>query len=170
MLYFSFLLGILVFLLAHFEFRHLAWTGKSYFFWQAAGLSLMGGTVMVYAQRIRFRLLQHNEEHDVFGPDVLINILILAVAACIYRVWGIDAMVSLYLVNSLLAFIFYRSAYHGRTSALSRIVQPSKLWHFMLPAMLLLPVFFQINGGIFSSPAINFDSGGMLSQLPLPMS
>lgn len=110
----SLLIGIFIFIAAFQKFSVLSWTGKSYFFWEATGLAMIGGVVMVYAQRVRFRLLQHDEEHDVFGPDVLMNILIIALVPFVFYLFGKEAMSSLYLLNSLLAFIFYTSAKKGK--------------------------------------------------------
>lgn len=36
--------------------------------------------------------------------------------------------------------------------------------------LLLLPVFFQINNGLFRSTELNFSSGGVLANLPIPIS
>ena len=73
---------------------------------------------MVYAQRIRLRLLQHDEEHDVFGPDVMSNILLIAAVPFTYWLLGMNAMGGLYLLSSLLAYVFYLSAKKDLTKPL----------------------------------------------------
>lgn len=168
-LYLSLLLGILVFVAATLQFHVLGWLGKTYFFWQATGLSLMGGVVMVYAQRIRFRLLQQDEEHDVYGPDMMMNTLLITSIPFIYYLFGLQAMAALSLLSAMLAFAFYRSYQLAemRSSAGQTDFTSNQLF---IPAMLLFPLFFQFSSGIFRDSAINFSSGGMLHLLPIPIS
>ena len=112
-LHLSLVLGVVIFASAILAMPVLDWTGKSNFFWMATGLSMVGGVIMVHAQRIRFRLLQHDAEHDVFGPDVMMNILLIATVPFVYYLLGKEAMGGLYLLSSLLAFVFYFSCKKG---------------------------------------------------------
>lgn len=167
------LAGISVFIIAKMEFLNFEWTGKSAFFWEAAGLSMVGGVVMVYAQRIRFKLLQADEEHDVFGPDVLMNILIIASVPFIFFLLGTGALSFLYLLSSLLAYVFYLSARKGEKENPDAVEAPSKtdsILRTLIAVLLLLPLFFQLNHGIFTDPSLVFDSGGVLRELPIPVS
>lgn len=169
----SLLLGIFIFVAAVLHFPVLDWTGKSYFFWEATGLSMIGGVIMVYAQRIRFRLLQHDEEHDVFGPDVLMNILIITAVPFVFYLFGREAMSALYLLSSLLAFVFYISAKKEKQKSLDQVNSQSPVngkLRMLIGVMLLLPLFFQISTGIFRNPAMYFDSAGVLRNLPIPIS
>lgn len=168
-LHLSLVLGVVIFASAILALPVLDWTGKSYFFWTATGLSMIGGVIMVYAQRIRFRLLQHDEEHDVFGPDVMMNILLIAAVPFVYYLLGREAMGGLYLLSSLLAFVFYLSSKKGKN--LDQQSQPvvEKI-RMAIAIMLLFPIFFQISNGIFRDPAMYFSSGGALANLPIPLS
>jgi len=167
-LYMSLLLGVAVSAASILELPVLDWTGKSFFFWLATGLSIIGGVIMVYAQRIRLRLLQHDEEHDVFGPDVMSNILLIASVPFTYWLLGMKAMSGLYLLSSLLAYVFYLSSKKDITEQPLKPVD--KIIRMAIAGMLLFPVFFQINNGIFRDATINYNSGGVLANLPIPLS
>lgn len=169
----SLVIGAAIFMAAMLEHPLLNWTGKSYFFWETTGLSMIGGVIMVYAQRVRFRLLQHDEEHDVFGPDVLMNILIITSVPFVFYLYGREAMSGLYLLSSLLAFVFYISAKKEKGKSLDQVDSQSPVngkLRMLIGVMLLLPLFFQISTGVFRNPAMNFESGGVLSNLPIPIS
>lgn len=148
----------------------LAWTAKSDFFWQAVGLSLVGGVVMVFAQRERLRVLQGGHERDVFAPDVLVNILIVAILPFAYYVAGSNWLPGLYLLNAVLALVLYFVAMHRGAHRPAVPVQgriPLSVW---IAAFLFLPVFFQIDDGVFRNNTFNYDSGGVLTRLPIPLS
>lgn len=167
-LYMSLLLGALIFAVAILKLPVLNWTGKTDFFWMATGLSVIGGVIMVYAQRIRLRLLQHDEEQDVFGPDVMANILLIAAVPFVYYLLGMKAMSSLYLMSSLLAFVFYLSSKKELMDHQSQpLVEKTRM---AIPIMLLFPIFFQISNGVFRDTTINYSSGGVLANLPIPLS
>lgn len=165
--------GISVFIIAKMQLLDLEWTGKSAFFWQAAGLSMVGGVIMVYAQRIRFKLLQADEEHDVFGPDVLMNILIIASVPFVFYLLGAEALSFLYLLSSVLAYVFYLSARKGAKENMDTIEAPStasNVLRTLIAILILLPLFFQLNHGIFTDTTLAFDSRGALRELPIPVS
>ena len=167
-LYASLLLGTVVSAVSMLGIPVLNWTGKSSFFWLAAGLSIIGGVIMVYAQRMRLRLLQHDEEHDVFGPDVMSNILLIAAVPFTYWLFGMKAMGGLYLLSSLLAYIFYLSS--KKTFAEQPLQPVDKIIRMVIAGMLLFPVFFQMSNGLFRDTTINYNSGGVLANLPIPLS
>lgn len=166
---FSLLFGLLIFIASMLQLPILSWTGKSYFFWQATGLSLIGGVVMVYAQRIRFRLLQQDEERDVYGADVMMNVLLITSIPFVYYLLGIQSMGALYLLSALLALIFYKSEQIGGGVEPQSIYSHDKTKMF-IAGVLLLPLFFQLSNGIFRDPSMNFNSGAMLHMLPIPIS
>jgi O-antigen ligase len=145
-------------------------SGKSDAFWLATGCSLIGGVIMVLAQQIRLRMLQQHSDKDVFGPEVLINILIVAAVPYIFFLAGKDALAFLYLFNSALALVFYWSAqrsaelWHGKMRGL---LMPLKQ---LIAAMLILPLFFRLNGSIFRDASYNYDTAGALMLLPIPFS
>lgn len=146
-----------------------AFSGKSPFFWQALGLSMMGGFVMVFAQAIRFRLLQRFGENDVFGPDVLQNILVLASIPYLFNLMGKNALTSLYLISSFLAYSSYLSAEKGDST--DRVLGVSKnALHVVIAFLLFIPAFFQLGIGIFRDPSMTYSSDGLLSRLPIPLS
>lgn len=167
-LYASFLIGVGLYMATVVMPELFAASGKGLFFWKATGLSMIGGVVMVYAQRIRFRILHDDEERDVFGPDVMMNVLLLASVPFAFYLLGKESMTALYLLSALLAYIFYSSARDERIMELSQPIK-DKL-KIILPALLLFPIFIQASNGIFHDPHPNFSSDGKLSNLPIPIS
>jgi hypothetical protein len=131
---------------------------------------MIGGVVMVYAQIIRHRLLQHHEDQDLFGPDVLMNILIIAAVPFGYYLLGLQAMPALYLLSSVMALAFYKSYELDEGVKLNKSAVKLSRIKAMLAVMLLFPLFFQASTGLFRNPAILFDSGGKLASLPIPLS
>lgn len=143
---------------------------KTPLFWQATGLSMIGAVLMVFAQVIRHRLLQHQKGQDLFGPDVLMNVLIVAAVPLAYYLFGLQAMGALYLLSSLMALVFYKSYEvheRGELKGFRDILSSTKT---LLAFTLFLPLFFQANSGLFHDPAVLFDSNGELDRLPIPFS
>lgn len=159
-------LGVLVWSLP----QSMAWTQKSDFFWLAVACSLVGGAIMVQAQRIRLRIIQGRGAKDVFGSDILANIVLVASVPFLFFGVGVRALVALYLLSGLLSLFFYASERaglfrHGRGRWLS---EPGLL--LGLAFLLMLPVFFQLSGRVFVDTSSTFRSGGELARLPLPIS
>lgn len=168
-LYGSLVGGAVIFVSAVVEWPILVMTGKSYFFWQSVGLSLVGGVVMVYAQRIRFRLLQNDEEHDVFGPDVMMNVLFLATVPFAFYLLGRESMAGLYLLSAVLAYIFYSSSRQGEVTRQMSENMRRRIKQVIAIA-LIFPLFFQASHGIFHDHSYEFNSYGKLLNLPVPLS
>ncbi len=168
MVYFS--VGLLLAMLSMLRFDALGFTGKTFLFWQATGLSMVAGTIMVFAQMIRHRLLQHHQEQDLFGPDVMMNILMIAAVPFGYYLFGLQMMTALYLLSAALAYLFYASYEYGE--GFKSGISPDKVrkLKILLVAMLLIPLFFQVHGGLFNDKAMVFDSKGGVSLLPIPLS
>jgi hypothetical protein len=162
--------GTILFLVSQFGYEALGWTSKTDLFLGAMGLSMIGGVVMVFAQRIRLRLLQVVEDDDVYGPDVMMNILILAIIPCLYYVVGEGALMTLYLINSIFAFLFYYSAKLHSPVSDSRFGLSVDTWKKIIVFLLIFPLFFQFTGNIFHDSALIFDSRGSLKYVPLPLS
>jgi hypothetical protein len=140
--------------------------GRSSVFWQAVGLSIAGGGVMTVAAVLRTRLIHLGDVHNVFGTDLLINVLIATCVPFLNYLLGSQSLVGLYALSACLSLGFLWRAGHYR-----RIQQHlSSRLLFAIGAVLVLPVFFQFNGGLFRDPAFVFDSGGMISRLPIPVS
>lgn len=147
----------------------LLWTGKGGFFWLAVGCSLMGGAVMVKAQRVRLRLLQNSDTQDAFGSDMLANILLVGCIPFLYYGLGASSLAGLYLFGALLSLVFYVSEKDGLLSA--RVLKTAGRW--ILPGLaflLFLPLFFQLASGIYQGQHPNFSSEGKLALLPIPVS
>lgn len=162
--------GILLTTLSILKFDILNLTGKTFLFWQATGLSMVAGTIMVFAQMIRHRLLQHHQEQDLFGPDVMMNILIIAAVPFGYYLLGLQMMTALYLLSAILAYLFYASYEFGEGFKSGLSPANVRKLKVVIVAMLFIPLFFQIQGGIFNDSAMVFDSKGGLSLLPIPLS
>jgi len=162
--------GLALTYLALIKFNLLSLFGKSYLFWLATGLSMIAGTIMVFAQMIRHRLLQHHQEQDLFGPDVMMNILIIAAVPFGYYMFGINMMAALYLLSATFAFLFYASYEFGIGLKSGLSDSSMKKLKIIILVLLFVPIFFQINGGIFNDRTMIFDSKGVLSLLPIPVS
>ncbi len=146
-------------------------TGKSSSFWLATSLSLVGGVIMVFAQRIRFRCLQHDTDHDLFGPDVLINLLIVLLIPFIFYTVGPNGLVILYLGSAIINLLFYMSSYreYGKSNRAHFLGINVSSWKVIISFLLLFPIFIQISSGIFVSDLIDYKSSGLLRTLPLPI-
>jgi glycosyltransferase involved in cell wall biosynthesis len=146
--------------------------GKTPFFWLSSGLSLVGGVAMVAAQRVRLRILGYDDGRDLFGPDVLTHVLLIAAIPFVVGLWGTRALAAIYLCNAVLAFALYKTSEiaHRRDTA-----SPSgRIWADRMRAAIafavFFPVFFQLSGTIYHAAKPMFDSGGVLSSVPLPLS
>lgn len=144
------------------------WAGKEIFYWKAIGFSMIGGVVMTHAQLLRNRLLIHNENYDLFGPDLLMNILIIAAVPLAYFTIGTDAVAGLSLVGALLAMVFYKS------SERTEIADNDKLILTYIPNLLamavLMPVFIRLSSGVFLDKAPLLAGGTSLLDLPVSLS
>lgn len=163
------------------------WTSKSNLFWFAVSFSLVGGVVMVFAQKIRLRLLQNKGGRDVFGSDMLANLLLVGCVPIFFYMGGEAFLVTLYCVGALLSLVFYASE-SGRAfifndflrgrgwlggdaredAAGSRASRP-RWFDFLLVFSLFVPLFFQFANGIYQAGGY-FNSGGSLALLPVPLS
>lgn len=146
------------------------WTGKSQLFWLAVGCSLVGGVVMVLAQRIRLRILQNQKGADVFGSDMLSNLLLVSCIPFLFYGVGVQSLALLYLVGALLSWVFYASERHGLAPSVDARWVTRRAVLLLLALLIFLPLFFQITGGIFNDPSATFSSDGRLLKLPLPLS
>lgn len=144
--------------------------GKEMFFWQALGLSLIGGVVMVFAQRQRLRDIQHGTENDVFASDVLANILIVAVIPFMYFIFGRHGLSYLYLFNAVVALAFYRMTDVRRAAAGMAVYFHGSELRAVLAVLLVVPIFVNLESGLFRSAEFIYDPGGVLGKLPIPLS
>jgi hypothetical protein len=162
--------GIVVIAFTHFVPDLRSFAGGGALFWYAIGFSLIGGAVMVLAQRQRLRDLQYGTEEDVFAPDVLVNILIVAFLPFIFFVFGAYGLTWLYLFNAMVALVFYWMADVRRAATgMVAYFYGNKL-RAVLAVLLVVPVFVNLETGLFQSASFLYDSGGVLSKLPIPLS
>lgn len=168
MVFFS--VGLILTALSIMKFDVLTSSGKTFLFWQATGLSMVAGTIMVFAQMIRHRLLQHHLEQDLFGPDVMMNILIIAAVPFGYYLFGLPMMGAQYLLSAVLTYLFYASYEFGEGLKSGLAPANVRILKIVVVAMLFIPLFFQIHGGVFNDKAIVYDSKGGLFSLPIPLS
>lgn len=166
----NFALGVTLFALGASEVPFHEFVGGSSMFWKAVGASLIGSVVMVFAQIIRLRLLQGREGVDVFGADVLINILIVSCVPFFYDLFGIDVLTVLFLINSLIAYLFYFSTEKANTLK-NRSSKSVAIFIANSAAILIVvPVFIQLDGNVFRESSMVYDHGGEILRLPIPLS
>lgn len=163
--------GLLIFVAGVVEFDFLDGMRKTFFFWQALGLSLIGGAVMVLAQRSRIRVLEGLDGAGVFGPEVLSSLLLPAAVAVLYAGYGREGMTPLYLINAVLIYVFFRSAEaEGRAPGAFGIGAAGNVRRFLIVFVLFFPFFFTLSGTIYNPAVPLTDSGGVVRNLPLPLS
>lgn len=162
--------GLLIVSLSFVQPDSFAQLGKNIIFWKAIGFSMIGGVIMTHAQLLRSRLLIHNENHDLFGPDLLMNMLIITAVPLAYFTLGVEAVAGLSLVGSLLALSFYKS------SELAEIIERKQHSHVIKYAQVLIaigvffPIFLQLNGGLFHAKELLPEISNSLLSLPIPLS
>lgn len=164
------LTGLVLALISYFAPGLNALSGKEPLFWQAVGLSLVGGVVMVLAQRQRLRDLQNGTEDDVFAPDVLANILIIAIIPLVFFILGRNGLPWLYLFNAVVALVFYWMTDIKRATGVVGQRHMNKI-RTGLAVLLISPIFVSLEEGLFRgvrSPY--YDSGGGFGTLPIPLS
>jgi hypothetical protein len=171
-LFFLSITGVSLFVFAEGTIESFPLLGKSLFFWSAIGLSMIGGSLLVLAQRIRISLLQLSKDRDVFGPDLIINIFIIAFVPFSFHLFGKDILKALFLYNAFIAFIFYGSAKGDFVSRIRRHFPkiPDHYFYLSIAFVLVFPLFFQLTGKIFNDIAYVFDSKGILTLVPIPIS
>ena len=146
----------------------LAAVGSEPLFWTALGWSLLGGVAMIVAQRLRLRLLAGGDGRLVFGPDVLMHIYLIVAVPALYAVGRIESMALLYALNAGLALLFYAAGVRSEIAPYGR--RAAGMLVFGSVFLIFLPLFFLISGQLFNPAFPLYDSGGVLRNLPLPVS
>jgi hypothetical protein len=142
---------------------------KSPEFWVATTLSLLGGAIMVVAQSFRVRLLQRPDSEGCFGADVMANVLVVATVPILFYLLGREAIGGAYLATSIGALLVYGAAViEERLSVGMRRFREALLP--ILYFLMLFPLFLQAQTGVFNDWAMVYDTGGMISRLPVPLS
>lgn len=141
--------------------------GRSDNFWLSIGLSIVGGALMLIASTLRARLIYSSGGTSVFGPDLLSNVLIVIAVPCLFSYFGATSLVALYLIGACLnlSFIWIVGRNRGGVPYSWRNVTL-----FTIGALLVLPLFFQMYGGLFTDPAMVFESKRDVANLPIPLS
>lgn len=145
----------------------LASLGRPPDFWLAVGISMAGGALMSVAAALRTRLIQQDGGENVFGPDLLANVLIATCVPFVFYALGPKALAGLYGLSGGLSLAFLAGVGWRRRGTSAAHLQPVLLG---IGFLLLIPVFFQIKGGLFRDAAYVFDAGGSILKLPLPLS
>ena len=90
---------------------------SSSLFVYAIGFSLIGGGIMLLAQRKRLYVLQVVKK-DVFVPDALVNILLITSIPFAYYVFGEASLTIFFLWAAILNLLFYASlSYQSRSGS-----------------------------------------------------
>jgi len=168
-LFLTTLAGIVVTVISHFAPDTQVLAGKDMLFWQALGFSLIGGVIMVFAQRQRLRDLQHGTQADVFAPDVLVNMLIVIFIPTIFFVFGSYGLTWLYLFNAMVALVFYWMTDVERATMVVGQRHVNKL-RVIIAVLLVMPIFVNLETGLFRSAEYIYVTGGLISKLPIPLS
>ncbi len=138
----------------------------------ASGISVVGGGVMVAAQKRRLSIILANGK-DVYVADALANIALICSIPFVYYLLGRESLSYVYLLSSLLSVFAYivllADGYGGGRVANIRAIIGEYAGKWIAVAI-MLPVFFQFNGSIFSAQDMVYDSGGRLLDVPLPVS
>jgi hypothetical protein len=139
--------------------------GRSQYFLIAVALSVMGGALMCVALALRTRLLQGATSEAVYGPDLLANVLIATSVPFVHLMFGSGALAGMYLASGFLNLAFFVGTKRTRPVGKWR-----SLGLALVAALLVLPVFLQVDGGLFSDPSLVFNAAGEITRVPLPLS
>lgn len=143
--------------------------GKPAIFWQALGLSLIGGLVMMWAHLIRLRNIQHGSHRDIFAADALVNMLIVFFVPGVYFLFGPNGFSLLYLCSGILSLLVYRISDPLRVTWISKNGFSDSL-NVTIAFFIAVPIFFTIEAGLFRSNQFIYDSMSSLLKLPMPVS
>ncbi len=160
--------GTAILAATHFAPNVIESSRRTPFFWQAMGWSLLGGVMMLVAQRGRVRLLAAGRGDDVFGADVLIHILLIAAVPALYATGSDGRLTMLYALNAALALMFYATSDRGFAARLGPSAEMLSV--VFLTFCIFSPCFVLLSGAVYNPADAMADSGGVLRNLPLPVS
>jgi len=161
-------LGILLATLSQYDINILEVIGKSKEFTLAVGLSMIGGAIMVAAQMARLKVVQLGKNGNVFGADVLMNIILITVIPYANYLLGSQSLGALYLLSATLAYIFYQTSCGDIENIVG--IHALKGIRVLIAFLLLFPIFFMLDGSIFANASFNYESQGLIRALPIPVS
>ena len=153
------------------------WSDK--LFYMTIGFSVAGSGLMILAQRLRIHMLKMNQK-SVFIPDVLSNILIIVSAPFAFFLFGYSGISALMAWNALVTYLIFiipfiqYASLPAATSNLfyagiAKIINRQNIQLIILISI-VLPIFFQLSGTIYTNPIEMSDHGGSLQKSPLPVS
>lgn len=146
--------------------------GKSALFWIAIGLSTMGGGFMLLMQIDRTALLQSKTVENVFAPDLLMNLVIIATVPYAFYLFGRQALTGLFLWNGFVGWVLFKSyaTVHRQNVEPTADMGVRDLAKYAIAALMIIPVFFQLGHGLFIDRSLVYDVAGVLKNLPIPVS
>lgn len=134
----------------------------------AAGFSIAGGFVMCGAQAIKINILHSSSRNDVFIADLLSNFAILISVPVFFLFFGEVSLILLFFTNALLVYAGYWLISGSPVLAYTPLRE--KILHYTSAFAVVMPLFFQLGGGIYRRQTELFGSGGNLAVMPLPLS
>lgn len=180
----KFLLGLLIFALAYFEWETLKIINNEFLFFRTLGLSMIAGCIMVLAQVKRFKILDENNKNNLLGPNLIANIITIMSVPLLFKLFGISSLSVSFLISAIVTFLLY---YSYERKFIFNIKNKSIVLLGLL--MIICPIFFQLSGNIFveewgKDPSTwlnlaNFNTGlkpfiydhnDDLTKIPLPIS
>lgn len=81
--------------------------GKGYLFWQTLSFSVFGSVFMMYAMGFRIYLIQCDVKRNILSADFIANLVLLIIVPVMFYLLGEAAMIFLYLLSSISAYIVY---------------------------------------------------------------
>ena len=152
----SFLVGTVIIIKAFF-YSQDTFLHKSINFWTSTGLSLCAAPIMLMALYYRLRLLQHERNVEVFGVDVISNIVIITSIPYFFYLAGIRSLEGMYLFSSLLTVcLYWRVKSQFRELPTTKLIDRLPL--FLIGFLIVLPIFFHVDGRIFRDAFLNFET------------
>lgn len=161
-----FSIGCLLVLLLNIDFFDLDMIAGQKYFYMAIGWSIAGGGIMIIANAFKARLIQRHESRDVFGADLMANLLIMTSVPFVYYFFGVRWLVGLYFLSACINFIFLFFSGSGRGGFGNRHLFAMSTLGFCI----VMPIFFRIDGTLFFESETILNSGQNLAALPLPIS
>jgi len=167
-----FVVGTILIVLSDIYHWDISIFDKSTFFWSSVGLSLFGGFIMFFPQHRRLALLHAKGDNHVFGYDLIIHIILLSSIPVAASLLGAEILRFAFLFNAILNMLFYNISNKWsilREKTELEILKPGYT-QILISLFLVFPLFFLLDGTIFSTKEVVHSTAGKLSRLPIPIS
>lgn len=148
----------------------LSWMNLLPEFWLGLGFSLLGGVLMLAAQRRRLEAIGFSAGDRVFAPDTLAHIVLIGAIPLLYMLGATRGLALIYLLNAALCYFFYATAEKGLFGNMLERKHVEGPLRAGLVLLLVLPLFVQLSGRIYHQDIPMIDSGGIIANLPIPVS